>query len=67
MRAYSIIAHGPSRSFPDGDPFRAAAEPGAPVHVHVGVGRSRVRGWRWGPAPVAGCAALGEGRGIMAR
>jgi 3-hydroxybutyryl-CoA dehydrogenase len=38
MSAYSIIAHGPSRSFPDGDPFLAGAEPGARVQVHVGVG-----------------------------
>ena len=38
MRAYSIIAHGPSRSFPGGDPFLAGAEPGTAVQVHLGVG-----------------------------
>src|SRR5258708_6199445 len=38
MRAYSIIAHGPSRSFPEQDPFLAGAQSGAAVQVHVGVG-----------------------------
>ncbi|HXA32924.1 MAG TPA: 3-hydroxyacyl-CoA dehydrogenase family protein [Acidimicrobiales bacterium] len=39
---YSIVVHGQSRSFPEGDPFRAAAVPDAAVQVHLGTARDEV-------------------------
>lgn len=37
MPTFSIVDHGPSRSFPAGDPFRARAAAGGDVVVHCGV------------------------------
>ena len=33
---YSIVSHAPSRSFPEGDPFLAAAGDEAPITIHLG-------------------------------
>lgn len=50
----TIVEHGPSRSFPEGDPFLARSVPDAPVVVHVGTpDRSAVD-----PAPTATCTLI---------